>query len=188
MAYPLMDHLASCPIIAAVKDEEGLHRALESDCSLIFVLYGDICSISSITQRLADADRAAFIHIDLIDGLAGRDSAVDFLAQTTPAAGILSTKPALIRRARARGLCAVQRFFLLDSLAIETMRRQLDHTRPDLIEILPGVMPKVLRRIAGLTRIPIIAGGLISDKEDILAALDAGAAGVSSTNPDLWFL
>ena len=34
---------------------------------------------------------------------------------------------------------------------------------------------------------PVIAGGLISDKEDIIAALDAGAAAISSTNPAIWF-
>ena len=33
-----------------------------------------------------------------------------------------------------------------------------------------------------------IAGGLISDKEDIIAALDAGAASISTTKEELWFL
>ena len=73
-------------------------------------------------------------------------------------------------------------------MALENLRRQLEHTRPDVIEILPGVMPKILRRITGFTRIPVIAGGLISDKEDILAALDAGAAAISATDPQIWFL
>ena len=42
--------------------------------------------------------------------------------------------------------------------------------------------------IALIARVPVIAGGLISDKEDIIAALDAGAAAISSTNPAIWFL
>jgi glycerol uptake operon antiterminator len=33
---------------------------------------------------------------------------------------------------------------------------------------------------------PVIAGGLISDKEDIISALGAGAIAVSSTNPAVW--
>ncbi|NLM61842.1 MAG: glycerol-3-phosphate responsive antiterminator, partial [Clostridiales bacterium] len=35
---------------------------------------------------------------------------------------------------------------------------------------------------------PIIAGGLISDKEDIITALAAGAIAISSTNHDVWFM
>ena len=33
---------------------------------------------------------------------------------------------------------------------------------------------------------PIIAGGLISDKESVMAALSAGAIAVSSTNHGVW--
>ncbi|MEG1720939.1 MAG: glycerol-3-phosphate responsive antiterminator, partial [Pseudoflavonifractor sp.] len=35
---------------------------------------------------------------------------------------------------------------------------------------------------------PIIAGGLIADKEDVTSALSAGAIAVSSTNREIWFL
>ena len=69
---------------------------------------------------------------------------MDFIVAQTAAAGIISTKPALIRRARELGLCAVQRVFVLDSIALENLKRQLENTRPDSIEILPGVMPKVI--------------------------------------------
>lgn len=48
-------------------------------------------------------------------------------------------------------------------------------------------MPKVIRRITGFARCRVIAGGLISDKEDIIAALDAGAAAISSTTPPSGF-
>ena len=61
-------------------------------------------------------------------------------------------------------------------------------SRPDFIEVLPGVMPKVLGRIAKVSRIPMIAGGLITEKEDVIAALSVGAIAVSSTNQDVWKL
>ena len=59
---------------------------------------------------------------------------------------------------------------------------------PDVIEILPGLMPKVIRRICQTVRRPVIAGGLISEKEDIMAALKAGAAAISTTNQQVWFM
>ena len=61
-----------------------------------------------------------------------------------------------------------------------------EYTDADLIEVLPGLMPKIIRRVAQLTGKPVIAGGLISDKEDVTAALSAGAVAVSTTNPAVW--
>ncbi len=188
MSTPFSTYLGGNPLIAAAKNDEGLERALRSECAAVFLLYGDICTVPGLAEQVAKAGKTAFIHADLIDGLAARDVAADYIRKATRAQGVISTKPPVIRRARELGLCAVQRFFVIDSMALENLRRQLEHTRPDVIEILPGVMPKILRRIVSFTRIPLIAGGLIGDKEDILAALDAGAAAISSTNPAIWFL
>lgn len=190
--FSLTDSLAGNPIIAAVKDPDGLDRALDSDCGVIFLLCGDICTIGSLAARAAGRGKALFIHADLVDGLAGREVAADFIRQNTGAAGIISTKPALIRRAREVGLSTVQRFFLIDSLALHNVRRLLApeqrQYRPDVVEILPGAMPKVLRTLTAVSPVPVIAGGLIHDKEDVMAALDAGAAAISSTDPAIWFL
>jgi glycerol-3-phosphate responsive antiterminator len=49
-------------------------------------------------------------------------------------------------------------------------------------------MPKVVARICKLSNTPVIAGGLVSDREDVMELLDAGVMSVSSTNPAVWFL
>jgi glycerol-3-phosphate responsive antiterminator len=49
-------------------------------------------------------------------------------------------------------------------------------------------MPKVVARICKLADTPVIAGGLVSDKEDVMELLEAGVISVSSTNPNVWFL
>ena len=54
------------------------------------------------------------------------------------------------------------------------------------MEILPGVMPKIIKRICNLVNVPVITGGLIDEKEDIINALRAGAEGVSTTDKKLW--
>ena len=59
-------------------------------------------------------------------------------------------------------------------------------SRPDMAEIMPGICPRVLRRLAGQMKTDIIAGGMIERKEDILAALKAGAKGVSTSSVPLW--
>ncbi len=49
-------------------------------------------------------------------------------------------------------------------------------------------MPKVIKRFRNLLDVPIIVGGLIADKEDVLAALSAGAISISATNQAVWFM
>ena len=35
-------------------------------------------------------------------------------------------------------------------------------------------------------KVPVLTGGLIADKEDVLAALEAGATAISTTNQAVW--
>ena len=180
------------PVIAAVKNDAGLQAAVEmEEIQVIFVLYGDVCTIPEILERIKAAGKKAMVHIDLIAGLSAKEISVEFIARQTRADGIITTKPALVRRAKELGIFAVLRFFVIDSLAlknIENLEMQCGTSRPDFIEVLPGVLPKVLGRIAKVSRIPMIAGGLITEKEDVIAALAAGAIAVSSTNQDVWNL
>ena len=43
----ILEAFEDCPVVAAIKDEEGLKKCLESDIPIVFVLYGDICNICS---------------------------------------------------------------------------------------------------------------------------------------------
>lgn len=180
--------LEDCPIIAAVKDEAGLHKCLACESKIVFILFGDICNIGRIVELVKDAGRIAIVHMDLIIGLSNKEVSVDFIKENTKADGIITTKSSLIKRGRELGLFTVLRVFVIDSMAFQNIEKQEGSVKPDLIEILPGVMPKVIRRICRITRIPIIAGGLIQDKEDIVNALSAGAISISTTNESVWFL
>lgn len=179
--------LETSPVIAAVKDERGLQRCFDSECQVVFVLYGNICNIGGIVRQIQDHGKVAIVHVDLTAGLSAKEVAVDFIKQSTSADGIISTKPLLVKRALELGLYGVQRTFMIDSMAVNTMKKQIDTFHPDLVEVMPGIIPKVLKEIRGYTDIPIIAGGLISDKKDIMAAFAAGADAISTTKEDLWF-
>ena len=192
MNQEFYDAVEANPVIAAVKSDAGLQAAVEmEEIQVIFVLCGDVCTIPEILERIKAAGKKAMVHIDLIAGLSAKEISVEFIARQTRADGIITTKPALVRRAKELGIFAVLRFFVIDSLAlknIENLEMQCGTSRPDFIEVLPGVMPKVLGRIAKVSRIPMIAGGLITEKEDVIAALSVGAIAVSSTNQDVWNL
>lgn len=186
MPNAMMERLLDFPVIAAVKNDEGLERALASASPAVFILYGDLCSVSRIVGRVKSAGKLAIVHLDLIDGLAPREISVRFLKESTAADGVISTKAALVRCAKESGLIAVQRHFLLDSLSLENAEKHIRAGTADFNEILPGVMPKIIRRFAKKPGAPVIAGGMMMDKEDVVAALSAGAAAVSTTRESLW--
>lgn len=180
-----LESLQDSPVIAAVKNDEGLEKALASDCAAIFLLYGTILNIKQLVERAKRNGKLVFVHTDLVEGLTGKDISVDFIAQKTQADGIISTRINLIRHAKKLGLITIQRFFLLDSLAFENIVRQSSYA--DAIDILPGTMPRVIERLSKKIRQPIIASGLIIDKQDTMSALSSGALAVSTTCMELWF-
>lgn len=189
MEQRFYDAVESGPVIAAVKDMEGLERCCKlEEIQVVFILFGDICSIADIVKQVKDAGKIAMVHLDLVTGLSAKEIVADFIRKNTQADGIITTKPALIRRAKELKLFTVLRYFLIDSMALQNIR-QLPHTlKPDFIEVLPGVMPTLIKEICQATRIPVIAGGLIRDKESVMAALSAGAVAVSATNKDVWLM
>ncbi|MDO4553975.1 MAG: glycerol-3-phosphate responsive antiterminator [Lachnospiraceae bacterium] len=176
------------PIIAAIRDDEGLTNCLKTECQNIFILYGTVINIADIVDQIKEAGKYAFVHMDMIEGLSSKEVSVDYIKQNTKADGIISTKSSLIKRAKELELFTIQRFFLLDSLAIKNVKKQIEQSHPDFIEILPGVMPRVLSDVCRTIDRHVIAGGLISYKEDIIGALDAGATAISTTNQGLWYM
>lgn len=174
--------LGESPVIAAAKDEKGLEACLEAPCNVVVVLFGSILDLPGIVSKIHLSNRIAIVHLDLIDGLACSASAVDYVQKCTSAAGVISTKSIIIKRAKQLGLIAIQRFFLLDSLAVSNISKQIRQNDPDFIELIPGAMPKILREIRLLHNVPMITGGLIRDTGDVISALEAGAIAVSVTN------
>jgi glycerol uptake operon antiterminator len=182
----LLAALGESPIVAAVKDTAGLDACISSECRIVFVLFGSILDIGDIVHRIKESGRIALVHLDLVKGLMPKEIAVDFIAEKTEADGIISTRQSVIRYGKMRGLITVQRFFLLDSMALATIGKQIEQSAPDLVELLPGCLPKIIRKVHESCATPLIAGGLIQDKEDILAALAAGATGISATRSEIW--
>ncbi len=178
----LKNILISDKFICAVKDEEGLENCIKNDSKVVFVLFGTVMNICQIVKKIKNANKIAFVHIDLIEGLSSKEVAVEFIANNTGADGIISTKQALIKSASSHGLMTVQRFFLIDSLAFNNLKKQLKNPAMDIVEVLPACCTKTISKLKTITDLPIIASGMIQDKSDIDLAISAGATAVSGTN------
>lgn len=188
MRREFMEALEDSPVIAAIKDDAGLKKCISCDSRVIFVLYGDIISIPEIVAQIKAVGKIAMVHVDLISGLGSKEIAIDFLKKNTMADGIITTKPNLIKRAKELDLHTILRLFLIDSMAFENIERQVKAAKPDVIEVLPALMPKIVSKVCKLSTTPVIAGGLISDKEDVMGLLHAGVTSVSSTDEKVWFV
>lgn len=187
-AQLLQEQIQINPVIAAVCNEEEFSFALESDCRVVFLLLGDVLNIGALTRRVHDSGKLCVIHLDLIEGFSSKEIAVDAIQKATGAEGIISTRGALIKRAKQLGLAAVQRGFMLDSRSLNSFEQQISQSKPDFVEILPGLLPKVIASLKERVHVPIIAGGFIHEKEDVIAALQAGALAVSASSPKIWSL
>lgn len=172
MAHAMLPLLERTPVIPAVKEPETLDRALCHDGAAVFLLCGDILNIGELVDRVHRAGKQAVIHADLIAGLAPKEIAVDYLRRCG-ADGIISTRPHLIRRGRELGMLTVLRVFAIDSKAVSNLGKETGMGMPDLIEVLPGTIYKVIARLSRELPVPLIAGGLLADKADVTAALSA---------------
>lgn len=181
----LKDCIERSPVIATVNHNQ-FNAAISSPCEIVFHLNASLPDIPNIIKEAHKANKKIFIHIDLADGLGKDKTGVEYLAQCG-ADGIISTRAQLIRYANDAGLLTVQRFFALDSKGVEAIGEILESVRPDLIEIIPGVIGKVIDRFAGGS-IPVIAGGLIETKAEVTEALKNGAEAVSTGMTDLWYM
>lgn len=177
--------LENTPIIAAVKNEKELNAAISSESQVIFVLYGDILEIESVSKKILEKNKIGIVHIDLIDGLSNKEVAVKFIKERTSFHGIVTTKYSLVKIAKVYDLYTIYRMFIFDSLSLENAKKHVLN-ESDAIEILPGVIPKVIETLSSMSNKPIIVGGLIETKNEVIQALNSGATCISTTDESIW--
>ena len=183
--YPIVD-LVEHQTIAAVQAEQDLDDALGSKVNIIFLLTGSIFNIKELVDKIKAAGKQVFLHMEFVEGIAPDKSGVAYVARNIAPTGIISTRSNLIRVAKELELMAIQRIFLIDRNAVVKGIKVVEQSQPDAVEVMPGVMPRVIREITTMTPLPIIAGGLVGTQAEIDEALAAGALAVSVGTKELW--
>lgn len=174
------------PIIAAIHTKEDFDEAMKSHLNVIFLLKTNIFNIKEYVKEVHKNDKTVFVHADMIEGVARDNYGIEYIANTG-ADGIISTRINILKQAREYKLKTIQRFFIIDYHSFETAIESMKMFIPDMMEIMPGVLPKIITKFNENVKIPIIAGGLIETKSEILDALKAGAASISTSNRQLWY-
>lgn len=173
-------------IIPAIRNMKQFDRFLQSDFEFGVLLDSHLGQLKSLVDTGKKANKKLLIHVDLIQGLKHDEYAAEFLCQDIKPAGLISTRTSVIAKAKQKKVIAVQRLFLLDSGALDKSLDIMKKYEPDFVEVLPGIVPRLIQNIKKETNIPILAGGFIQTKEDIENALTAGATAVTTSKEHLW--
>jgi len=172
-------------VIAAVKCEEEFQEALHSNVAIIFHLAPNIMTLDGDIQAAHNSGKSLYVHIDLAEGIAKDKFGIQYV-KGLGVDGIISTRANLIKFAKEEKLFTVQRFFILDSRSVEAIAETVKTSKADMIEVMPGVVPKIVKRLKEKLSVPIIAGGLIETKEEAEAAVHSGAQAISTGAKCLW--
>jgi len=124
----------------------------------------------------------------MIDGLGKDKDAVRYIAEHLKIEGIISTRGVLISAARSYDIRSVQRVFAIDTAALKSAIKTLKTNNPDEVEVMPGLMPGIIKAVKPVVKKPLIVGGLIKSQRDAEIAFNSGADYVSSGCEKLWGL
>jgi len=173
-------------ILPAARKVKDLEKLMKFGYEYIVILDSHISQIKMLVDLAKSHGKKPLLHADLIEGLKNDEYAAEYLCQVVRPSGLVSTRASVITKTKQNGLLAIQRLFLLDSHALEKNYALLARTKPDFIEVLPGLMPRMIAEVHERTGIPILAGGLIRSVADVEQALEAGASAVTTSNEELW--
>ncbi|WP_018884005.1 glycerol-3-phosphate responsive antiterminator [Paenibacillus massiliensis] len=172
-------------IVPAAKNVKQFESLLQSNYEVAVFLDTHIGQLRMLHDLARQGKKKMLLHADLIQGLKNDEYAAQYLCQEIRPFGLISTRSSVIMTAKKRGILAIQRVFMLDTMALEKSYTLLKKTQPDYIEVLPGIMPHMIAEVRERTGIPILAGGLIRSTEDVERALEAGADAVTTSNKEL---
>ncbi len=181
----VIDMINTDTVIAALRSEKDFANITATAPRLIFDLSPDINSIKQRLDAVHAVGKQYFLHIDLAVGIGKDESGIVFLKKLG-VDGIISTRTNIIKTAREHGIFTVQRFFIVDSHSVATTLESLKASKADMIEIMPGIIPRVIKSLRERIDTPIIAGGLIESRRDIEDAIASGASAVSTSRTELW--
>jgi glycerol uptake operon antiterminator len=184
---PLRMFFRETPIIPSVRHVEHLDQAIVAHGKIVYLLTGDLENCEGMIRRILAADKLPIVNLDLLNGFSRDKYAVNYLKRCG-ARGIISTHLDPLRHAHSIDLYAIQRTFLLDSGARNTITNQLKNSPVDALEVLPApVAPKLLESVRAISPdIPVVGGGLIWTMKEAEDLLSQGLDAVSISNPQMW--
>ncbi|WP_307251803.1 glycerol-3-phosphate responsive antiterminator [Croceifilum oryzae] len=179
-------HFKNQKILPAAKNIKQFERLMKTNFEYIILLDSHVAQLQALMNLANQHKKKVLLHVDLVQGLRSDEYAAEFICQTIRPAGLISTRTPVVSVAKKKSLIAIQRVFLLDAHALNTSYRLLESFKPDFVEVLPGIMPHIIREVVEHTGIPALAGGLIRTEDEVRQAIQAGAVAATTSSEKLW--
>jgi glycerol uptake operon antiterminator len=173
-------------VLPAIRKIEDVEKMMSSNYEYLLILDTHVSRLKPIFRMFEANHKKLILHMDLVHGLKSDEYSTEYICQEFKPYGLISTKGSVIQKARQKGVTSIQRMFLLDSSSIEKSLSLIERSNPDYIEVLPGIMPKVIKEIHSRTKKEVFAGGLIDTVEEVELAYKAGATTITTSNKELW--
>lgn len=176
------------PVIASVRSIEGCEEALAGNIKIFFMVGGNYFALARYIGQIKKKGGLVFVYIDLINGIGKDTEGIEYLVDRDHIDGILSTKAHMIKLANRTNLISISRLSITDKLALKNGLRLAKDMNPDILELTPGLMPRIVKCVSEKVTIPIITSGLISRPSDVRTMLAAGAMNIATSEQELWNL
>lgn len=174
-------------IIPSVRDLRNFEIALKSVSNVIFLSEVHLGNLKSLIKKCHDNNKIALVNIDLVGGLATDQMGIKLLKNLFKVDGIISSNSTNVNMAKMIGLYAIQRFFLIDSRGLESGLKALKNSKCDAIEVLPGLISTNFKdKIAKVRNVPLLGGGFITERSNVIEVYKAGFVGVTTSEKKLW--
>ena len=172
------------PIIQSVASESEFNFFLNStNHKWACLKFGDIRTIEGILGLIHKKGKNALLHLDSVKGVAKDKEGIEYLS-VIGAEAIITMRSQNIRTIRESGMIAVLGSFLVDSSAVTQTLKNAAACSPDAILIMPMTVPRYVYEQLKKANLPLLAGGMGAEHQDIQNVIDYGASGCIITNRD----
>lgn len=182
---PLYDNLMEYPLISGVYSVDNIETILDSPSKNIFLLDGNIFNLKDISTKVKSKEKSLYICVDSIDGFSKDTWGLEYMVKNVELDGIISSKSSIVKMSMDMGVFTIQRTIIYNTRTLITTLNSLKSIRPHAIELLPGLLSDIIKRINQETKLPVIASGLINRDMEVDLCLDSGAIGVCTSNIEL---
>jgi glycerol uptake operon antiterminator len=179
-------------MVAAIKEPKYLERAIEykHNLSAVLLMTGTILTVKRYVDFIQSQGLPVILHVDKIGGLQMDNDGIEFIKRNVKPSAIVTTKTAVIKKAKAVGLHVIQRVFLIDTDVYKNLHKDAAQNQivADMIEIMPCRAPDFLEKLTKVSPVPVITGGLLHLPEHAKEALAHGAMAITTSNVEIWKL
>lgn len=176
-------------IVPSVRILKDLDYALNSPLDIVLLSEVHIGNLKNLTQICHKKNKRVLVNVDLVGGLSSDKMGVKLLKDLFKLDGILTSNMITINMCKSVGLFTIQRFFLMDSKAVDSSLKSFRNSQADAVELLPSPLaPKFANEIVKNKKIPILAGGFVENKKSVEEFKKLGFNGVTTSTKDLWNL